>query len=179
MHELSRSLNPNKPFIDFNPYPCQLTDMSPKEVSNEIGYRRNGKKQACEPCRKGKLACDHGAPHCGRCLRRKTTTRCIYHPAPMTRNRSSTTILTPQQSSSIATDHDGQLNSPQSTRASTPPIVHSLAVVPANRSCDEGGNAQPVPEVPPQKPVTKRDIFSTWKPGMDQRKEFTQPGRLR
>ncbi|KAF4637582.1 hypothetical protein G7Y89_g494 [Cudoniella acicularis] len=31
-----------------------------------IGYRRNGKKQACEPCRKGKLACDHGAPFCGR-----------------------------------------------------------------------------------------------------------------
>lgn len=52
-----------------------------------IGYRRNGKKQACEPCRKGKLACDHGNPFCGRCVRRKTTERCIYHPAPMTKVR--------------------------------------------------------------------------------------------
>ncbi|KAG9232196.1 hypothetical protein BJ875DRAFT_443401 [Amylocarpus encephaloides] len=55
-----------------------------------IGYRRNGKKQACEPCRKGKLACDHGVPHCGRCVRRRTTQKCIYHPAPMTRVRTST-----------------------------------------------------------------------------------------
>lgn len=62
--------------------------MSPKEP--EVGYRRNGKRQACEPCRKGKLACDHGAPHCGRCVRRKTTAKCIYHPAPMTKVRNST-----------------------------------------------------------------------------------------
>ena len=59
--------------------------MPPKE--NSVGYRRNGKKQACEPCRKGKLGCDHGAPFCGRCVRRKTTSKCIYHPAPMTRGR--------------------------------------------------------------------------------------------
>jgi len=59
-----------------------------------IGYRRNGKKQACEPCRKGKLACDHGSPFCGRCVRRKTTERCIYHPAPMTKVRPPTTSPT-------------------------------------------------------------------------------------
>lgn len=47
--------------------------------------RRNGKLQACEPCRKGKLACDHTTPFCGRCVRRKSTARCIYHPAPMTK----------------------------------------------------------------------------------------------
>lgn len=59
--------------------------MSPGQGA--IGYRRNGKRQACEPCRKGKLACDHGSPFCGRCVRRKTTEKCIYHPAPMTRAR--------------------------------------------------------------------------------------------
>jgi hypothetical protein len=53
-------------------------------LPREIGRRRNGKQQACEPCRKGKLRCDHSVPFCGRCVRRKTTANCIYHPAPMT-----------------------------------------------------------------------------------------------
>ncbi|RFU27549.1 hypothetical protein B7463_g8789, partial [Scytalidium lignicola] len=53
------------------------------------GRRRNGKQQACEPCRKGKMACDHAIPFCGRCVRRKMTSTCIYHPAPMTRAKPS------------------------------------------------------------------------------------------
>ena len=62
--------------------------------SVDIGYRRNGKKQACEPCRKGKIACDHGFPHCGRCVRLKNTEKCSYHPAPMTRGSGSRTPTT-------------------------------------------------------------------------------------
>lgn len=53
----------------------------------ETGLRRNGKKQACEPCRKGKLRCDHKYPFCGRCTRLGVTQKCIYHPAPMTNSR--------------------------------------------------------------------------------------------
>jgi len=34
-------------------------------------FRRNGKLQACEPCRKSKLRCDHVLPYCGRCAKRK------------------------------------------------------------------------------------------------------------
>ncbi|KAH7130564.1 hypothetical protein B0J11DRAFT_254779 [Dendryphion nanum] len=45
-------------------------------------YRRNGKLQACEPCRKGKIRCDHQIP-CSRCARRQL--QCIYHPAPLTK----------------------------------------------------------------------------------------------
>lgn len=45
--------------------------------------RRNGKLRACEPCRKRKLVCDHSTP-CGRCVKRKTTDDCFYHPAPLT-----------------------------------------------------------------------------------------------
>ncbi|KAF2224027.1 hypothetical protein BDZ85DRAFT_96216 [Elsinoe ampelina] len=52
-------------------------------------YRRNGKPFSCEPCRKGKLKCGHELPTCSRCLRRGKQADCIYHPAPMTRNRSS------------------------------------------------------------------------------------------
>lgn len=40
--------------------------------------RRNGKQQACEPCRKRKLACDHDYPTCHRCQRRKISQQCIY-----------------------------------------------------------------------------------------------------
>jgi hypothetical protein len=137
--------------------------MPPKET--EIGYRRNGKKQACEPCRKGKLACDHGAPFCGRCVRRKTTARCIYHPAPMTRNRASTTIITPQQSPSIATDQNAQSHSPQSTGTSNPPSFQSpTKLLPSASSRAVGENTQPVLEVAAQKAVAKGDFFSTWKP---------------
>jgi hypothetical protein len=46
--------------------------------------RRNGKPQACEPCRKRKIACDHTLPTCQRCRRRKTTPACVYLAAPMT-----------------------------------------------------------------------------------------------
>src|SRR5277367_4626713 len=46
--------------------------------------RRNGRPQACEPCRKRKIACDHTLPVCQRCKRRKTASACIYLAAPMT-----------------------------------------------------------------------------------------------
>ncbi|KAF1978978.1 hypothetical protein BU23DRAFT_524667 [Bimuria novae-zelandiae CBS 107.79] len=48
-------------------------------------YRRNGKLQSCEPCRKGKLRCDHMTPTCGRCARRNKANQCVYHPAPLTK----------------------------------------------------------------------------------------------
>lgn len=49
-------------------------------------YRRNGKLQACEPCRKGKLRCDHIMPYCGRCLKKGKSDKCVYHPAPLTKS---------------------------------------------------------------------------------------------
>ncbi|EME84636.1 uncharacterized protein MYCFIDRAFT_203102 [Pseudocercospora fijiensis CIRAD86] len=50
-------------------------------------YRRNGKLFSCEPCRRGKLRCDHSSPVCGRCARRGKEDQCIYHPAPLTKPR--------------------------------------------------------------------------------------------
>lgn len=77
--------------------------------------RRNGKQQACEPCRKAKIACDHSLPICDRCKRRKVSARCVYVEAPMTRNptedrhrrRTSSSIihhipLTPNTGSSVS-----------------------------------------------------------------------------
>lgn len=99
-------------------------EMPPKE--NAVGYRRNGKKQACEPCRKGKLACDHGAPFCGRCVRRKTTTKCIYHPAPMTRGRgSSASIPILQQTPNDSINQAIHFSTSPASATSNPPFFPS------------------------------------------------------
>ncbi|CZR53186.1 uncharacterized protein PAC_03064 [Phialocephala subalpina] len=95
-----------------------------------VGYRRNGKKQACEPCRKGKLACDHGAPFCGRCVRRKTTARCFYHPAPMTKSRDSEPLPSPRQTPSVASSNNTQRQSPQT--AGAPERCPTQAAIPRN-----------------------------------------------
>lgn len=41
-------------------------------------YRKNGRAQACEPCRKRKMACDHTQPVCNRCRRGKRIEACEY-----------------------------------------------------------------------------------------------------
>ena len=56
-------------------------------TTDNIQLRRNGKRQACEPCRISKLRCDHALPHCQRCVRKRVKERCVYHPAPMTNGR--------------------------------------------------------------------------------------------
>ncbi|KAI4818563.1 hypothetical protein E4T44_10471 [Aureobasidium sp. EXF-8845] len=47
--------------------------------------RKNGKQASCEPCRRGKVRCDHRMPVCDRCRRRNIDSECWYHPAPLTR----------------------------------------------------------------------------------------------
>ncbi|PYH92282.1 FAD dependent oxidoreductase superfamily [Aspergillus ellipticus CBS 707.79] len=51
----------------------------------EPRMRHNGQPQACEPCRKSKIRCDHESPQCSRCALRGLD--CVYHPAPMTKRR--------------------------------------------------------------------------------------------
>ncbi|KAF1840198.1 uncharacterized protein K460DRAFT_348380 [Cucurbitaria berberidis CBS 394.84] len=79
-----------------NLFPARLR-VSHQEKRRNPSFRRNGKLQACEPCRKGKLRCDHMLPTCGRCARRNKPEQCVYHPAPLTKR---TTIPTPQCTSS-------------------------------------------------------------------------------
>ncbi|PSS05238.1 hypothetical protein BD289DRAFT_449101 [Coniella lustricola] len=58
-----------------------------KHASITEKYRRNGKLQSCEPCRRSKLRCDHVVPACGRCVKRGKVGHCFYHPNPLTRKR--------------------------------------------------------------------------------------------
>ncbi|KAL0258267.1 hypothetical protein SLS55_007440 [Diplodia seriata] len=100
----------------------------PKQLNRDFetprlnpSYRRNGKLQSCEPCRKGKLRCDHVMPTCGRCARRNKQDQCVYHPAPLTRTRSAATprlsgsepVLSPPQTASpeAASPRTAQLDS--------------------------------------------------------------------
>lgn len=50
-------------------------------------HRRNGMLSSCEPCRISKLRCDHSTPVCNRCTARHREDQCIYHPAPLTKSR--------------------------------------------------------------------------------------------
>ncbi|KAI0451749.1 hypothetical protein F5B21DRAFT_485977 [Xylaria acuta] len=67
----------------------QIVDLrsepSPRALNGK--YRRNGKLQSCEPCRKSKLKCDHVVPTCSRCVKRKCAEKCVYHPNPLTKKR--------------------------------------------------------------------------------------------
>ncbi|KAF5622012.1 hypothetical protein F25303_12195 [Fusarium sp. NRRL 25303] len=51
-------------------------------MSSPLVTRRNGKKQACEPCRRRKVACDHGYPICRRCRKRPNGESACYYASP-------------------------------------------------------------------------------------------------
>ena len=51
-------------------------------LASPLATRRNGKMQACEPCRQRKVACDHGYPVCRRCSRRPNGRSACYYVSP-------------------------------------------------------------------------------------------------
>ena len=51
-------------------------------LASPLVTRRNGKTQACEPCRRRKVACDHGYPVCRRCRRRPNGESACYYASP-------------------------------------------------------------------------------------------------
>lgn len=61
--------------------------------------RKNGRQQACEPCRRRKVACDHRLPVCSRCRRGRISERCVYITSePSTIGSSSIGPLSPKSS---------------------------------------------------------------------------------
>ncbi|KAK2009316.1 hypothetical protein LZ32DRAFT_590440 [Colletotrichum eremochloae] len=49
-----------------------------ESVSSPLRYRKNGRLQACDPCRRRKVACDHARPVCSNCKRRRRAEPCEY-----------------------------------------------------------------------------------------------------
>ena len=68
----------------------QVSTGSSGNAENIAPRRRNGRPQACEPCRKRKTACDHTLPVCLRCKRRSTTAACVYLNSPVAFARNAT-----------------------------------------------------------------------------------------
>jgi hypothetical protein len=61
--------------------------VEPSVSLGKLRRRRNGKEQACEPCRKAKMRCDHALPVCLKCQRRSIADRCVYLEAPETKQK--------------------------------------------------------------------------------------------
>lgn len=67
-----------------------------------ILLRRNGKQQACDPCRRRKVACNHEHPVCSRCRKRREEASCIYIVQPQARHSSSPSSKSTRQSANKA-----------------------------------------------------------------------------
>ena len=48
------------------------------DTRSPLPRRLNGRLQACDPCRRRKVACDHGQPVCKRCRDRSEAAKCVY-----------------------------------------------------------------------------------------------------
>ncbi|KAL4806583.1 hypothetical protein BDV18DRAFT_117866 [Aspergillus unguis] len=89
--------------------------------------RRNGQAASCEPCRMHKVRCDHGQPICGRCQKRNISSRCFYHPAPLTQEASRSSpnrrSRTPQTSRSVKAQSRNEVQRPASPTPSSVEIT--------------------------------------------------------
>ncbi|KAJ4991457.1 hypothetical protein SVAN01_03104 [Stagonosporopsis vannaccii] len=101
-----------------NLFPARLRTTHIEKHQN-MTYRRNGKLQACEPCRKGKLRCDHMMPHCGRCVKKGKTDKCVYHPAPLTKSAAKSPLQSNQIATSVVVEQAPNLPPSRTTQAST------------------------------------------------------------
>ncbi|KAK5109875.1 hypothetical protein LTR62_006482 [Meristemomyces frigidus] len=124
-------------------------------ISVAPSYRRNGKLFSCEPCRRGKLRCDHTSPVCQRCAKRNKPDQCVYHPAPLTKPRGSPTLsgekthtthrASPYPTTRPGRRHSGLVSPPSSTGTTThhPTAFHPVTSVTIDQ----------LPDLPPLKPA--------------------------
>ncbi|CAJ2509314.1 Uu.00g143400.m01.CDS01 [Anthostomella pinea] len=98
--------------------------------------RPNGRPQACEPCRKRKVACDHSQPTCNRCVKRRQGDDCVYVVS---------SAQTPAAAAAAAISRD-TLPSPVSTAAIPRDLLPSP--VPTRSSVQRGSNGRPAGKVP-------------------------------
>ncbi|KAI1642089.1 uncharacterized protein F4817DRAFT_353898 [Daldinia loculata] len=82
--------------------------------------RRNGRPQACDPCRKRKLACDHTRPICSRCKKRKQDGECVYLVSGSRISTSKSPLPSPAPSTPLPSPQRGSLQHPQNSPALTP-----------------------------------------------------------
>ncbi|KAF1919497.1 hypothetical protein BDU57DRAFT_143526 [Ampelomyces quisqualis] len=137
-----------------NLFPARLRE-SHQDKRQNTNFRRNGKLQACEPCRKGKMRCDHMMPICGRCTKRSKPDQCVYHPAPLTKAPSPHNTNSDQSSSRV--NSFGTAYQSPSARESTCDTVYHGA-----KRVKRADTFQPVADLPRQAesqgPVALEDL---------------------
>lgn len=121
------------------------TPQSNNSPKTGLPRRRNGKEQACEPCRKAKIACDHALPICTRCKRRKITDKCVYMSAPMTRITDPALNIDRRQSEPIQTQPNGSHQINQQATFPLTPTTGSSTVVSPNGVTSNGYTASVAP----------------------------------
>ncbi|KAL7932879.1 N-terminal binuclear Zn cluster-containing protein [Trichoderma chlorosporum] len=85
---------------------------------SEIPRRRNGRPQACEPCRRRKVACDHRLPICSRCIRKSIPQSCRY----LIQGQ----LVTPALPSSVTRSQSAELRNERQSREPTGPNPTTL-----------------------------------------------------
>ncbi|KAH8901029.1 hypothetical protein GQ53DRAFT_2520 [Thozetella sp. PMI_491] len=124
----------------------------------EIPRRRNGRHQACEPCRRRKVSCGHEVPVCLRCRRRDTPKDCVYvvegtalHFAPVG--------PTPVVTARLDSPADAAGSEPVSTEPRVDPqVLASPTVTLPAASPSQDGRGLDVLASPPAGPPTKNSI---------------------
>ncbi|KAI6085201.1 hypothetical protein F4821DRAFT_154404 [Hypoxylon rubiginosum] len=130
----------------------QIIDLQSTPANHALAgkYRRNGKLQSCEPCRRSKLRCDHVVPACGRCVRRRCVDQCVYHPNPLTQSRraSEITPLTPvtstNEESSVSIVQSIETSRTESPSIITPPTVLPRSTEAVGREVHRAASAPPL-----------------------------------
>lgn len=98
---------------------------NPRRTMSASASRKNGKQASCEPCRLGKVRCDHRMPVCDRCRRRNMSSDCWYHPAPLTRPLKRTRIASSDDTGIDLTEANLQTPSVTPTPLHDNPRLHA------------------------------------------------------
>lgn len=93
-------------------------------MASPLVTRRNGKTQACEPCRRRKVACDHNYPVCLRCSRRRNGASMCYYISPDQETLSSEYLYSnpPGHKTAISSGHAGPEDKFWSSPAAREPL---------------------------------------------------------
>ncbi|OHE91576.1 hypothetical protein CORC01_13124 [Colletotrichum orchidophilum] len=100
-----------------------------ESASSPLRYRKNGRLQACDPCRRRKVACDHARPVCSNCKRRRRTEPCEFTmsaPAQMRPDPGGPRAVSERTSRSASVSPGSEMGAERSGRQYQPATASTL-----------------------------------------------------
>lgn len=105
----------------------QMSSLSQGSSPEYVELRsRNGRRLACEPCRKRKLRCDNHVPVCQRCQRSKNPRNCFYS-SPIPRKSSHSPVaehVIPPSTKAVTSKHASGTDTGYLGATSLPKLLH-------------------------------------------------------